>query len=55
MVHLAGHDMVLENVTFNLPLDTYDGRDIIMWGQPEWIAKGDNARGAPTSSVMLTA
>ena len=40
-------DMVLENVTFDLPLDTYQGRDIIMWGQPEWIAKGDNARGGP--------
>ncbi len=39
-------DMVLENVTFDLPLETYEGRDIIMWGQPEWIAKGDNARGA---------
>ena len=38
-------DMVLENVTFDLPLETYEGRDIIMWGQPEWIAKGDNARG----------
>ncbi len=44
--------MVLENVTFDLPLDTYDGRDIIMWGQPEWIAKGDNARGVLTSFVM---
>jgi hypothetical protein len=40
-------DMVLENITFNLPLETYEGRDIIMWGQPEWIAKGDNARGNP--------
>ena len=39
--------MVLENVTFDLPLETYEGRDIIMWGQPEWIAKGDNARGDP--------
>ena len=39
-------DMVLENVTFDLPLDSYEGRDIIMWGQPEWIAKGDNARGS---------
>lgn len=40
-------DMVLENITFDLPLETYEGRDIIMWGQPEWIAKGDNARGDP--------
>ena len=39
-------DMVLENVTFDLPLDSYAGRDIIMWGQPEWIAKGHNAKGA---------
>ena len=48
-------DMVLENVTFDLPLETYEGRDIIMWGQPEWIAKGDNARGAHqlTSTVQM--
>ena len=39
-------DMVLENVTFDLPLDSYEGRDIIMWGQPEWIAKGHNAKGS---------
>ena len=38
-------DMVLENVTFDLPLDSYEGRDIIMWGQPEWIARGHNAKG----------
>ncbi len=46
-------DMVLENVTFDLPLETYEGRDIIMWGQPEWIAKGDNARGAPALSWSM--
>ena len=39
-------DMVVENVTFDLPLDSYEGRDIIMWGQPEWIAKGHNAKGS---------
>lgn len=40
-------DMVLENITFALPLEQYDrmGKDIIMWGQPEWIMKGHNARG----------
>ena len=51
-------DMVLENITFDLPLETYEGRDIIMWGQPEWIVKGDNARGEPflgaLSHLILT-
>lgn len=41
-------DMVLENITFSLPLDSYAGRDFIMWGQPEWIMKGHNAKGAVT-------
>jgi hypothetical protein len=39
-------DMVLEDVTFTLPLASYAGRDLVMWGQPEWIMRGDNARGA---------
>lgn len=39
-------DMVLENITFTLPLDSYAGKDFILWGQPEWIMKGHNAKGA---------
>lgn len=42
-------DMVLENITFSLPLDSYAGKDFILWGQPEWIMKGHNAKGAPAS------
>ena len=38
-------DMVLEDITFTFPLSTYAGKDLIMWGQPDWIMRGDNARG----------
>ena len=38
-------DMVLENITFTLPLESYAGKDFILWGQPEWIMKGHNAKG----------
>ena len=38
-------DMVLENITFSLPLESYVGKDFILWGQPEWIMKGHNAKG----------
>ena len=38
-------DMVLEDVTFALPLASYAGKDLVMWGQPEWIMKGHNAKG----------
>ena len=47
-------DMVVENVTFDLPLDSYEGRDIIMWGQPEWIAKGHNAKGSQGRPSLST-
>ncbi|BDA50038.1 probable glycosyltransferase 3 [Coccomyxa sp. Obi] len=46
-------DMVLENITFTLPLDSYAGKDFILWGQPEWIMKGHNAKGLNTGSVLI--
>ena len=48
-------DMVLENITFTLPLDSYAGKDFILWGQPEWIMKGHNAKGAGSPHVIILA
>ena len=39
-------DIVLEDITFTFPLSSYAGKDLILWGQPDWILRGDNARGA---------
>ena len=38
-------DMVLEDVTFTCRWPATRGRDLVMWGQPDWIMRGDNARG----------
>jgi hypothetical protein len=46
-------DMVLENITFSLPLEQYAGKDLVLWGQPEWIMKGHNAKGALTAPDMM--
>ena len=47
-------DMVLEDVTFALPLASYAGKDLVMWGQPEWIMKGHNAKGGGGCLLKLS-
>ena len=41
-------DLLINNMTFTLPLDKYEGKDLIMHGQAELILKGEARKGAPS-------
>ncbi len=39
-------DLLIDNIGFTLPLANYEGKDLVMHGQPEWILQGEARAGA---------
>ena len=40
-------DLLINKMDFTLPLDSYEGKDLVMHGQAELILKGEARKGAP--------
>ena len=45
-------DLLINNMTFTLPLDKYEGKDLIMHGQADLILKGEARKGAPCWTAL---
>jgi hypothetical protein len=42
-------DIILADTTFNFPFSDYIGKDVVIWGDQEYITQGDPRRGANPS------
>ncbi len=44
-------DLLIDKMDFVMPLDTYEGKDLVMHGQAEYILQGEARKGVPAGHL----